>query len=630
MAKFTKESIQRLRDAVDIVDVISRSIPLKKMGGAMKGLCPFHAEKTPSFTVNRASRHYHCFGCGAHGDSVSFLMQHEGMSFTQALLFLSERFQITLEEDMTKGSSSSVEDGKKYRLKALLEKACQFFHAILLYSEEAALAREYLAHRGISLSFVRAFLVGFLPQSSAAPSILQRYLRANGFTDEEMVQAGLIISGKEGRFFDFFSQRITFPILDQAGAPIGFSARKFSDATYGGKYINTSETLLFKKSRILFGLPYSKKRIVKDRNVIVVEGQLDALQLIHNGFDYTVATLGTAFGDSHVEILKMLGVENAYIAFDSDQAGVRSAIKAGDLLMKKGISVFHVRMDNAKDPDEFLIKYGRSQFLKALFHAPEHIDFCLEQAQKAVDWSSASEKEKALRRLVAQIQEWDNSLLIHESLKHLSHKTGVPLEFLSGGNSAGLKASLPISGTTAYKSQITEVVKEIPVVGRSHGKSITIDSDTELELDLLRWLIMLGEELESITKNVLHILSEDDFTTKIGRELFRAFFQLQNSNSVSHMSLIDLAGELNCDETEEAYLQYMLQKPPIRLEKAHQYIHEAIRKLKERKWMRMREDIRKRMVEQADSLSEQDQMRLLEEFSSLKMPSIPSFEDVKN
>ena len=269
--RFTKESIQRLREAVDIIDLISRYVPLKRSGTAWKGHCPFHDEKTPSFTVNKASRHYHCFGCGAHGDAVAFLMEHERFEFKQALEFLSERFGIPLELEQGDVDEKGASRG---RLKGVNEAASRFFHAYLLHADEAEGARVYLSKRRFSLSFLQAFSIGYAP---ATHGLLPRHLKSLGFTEEEMVQAGLL-SKHDGRVREFFSERITFPILDAIGNTIGFSARKWREETFGGKYINTSETPLFKKSRVLFGLFYSKKRMMKDRIACLVEGQVDALR----------------------------------------------------------------------------------------------------------------------------------------------------------------------------------------------------------------------------------------------------------------------------------------------------------------------------------------------------------------
>ncbi len=624
MARFTKESIQRLRDAVDIVEVISRSIHLKKIGGSLKGLCPFHSEKTPSFTVHRSSQHYHCFGCGVHGDSLSFLMNYEGMGFTQALLFLSERFQVPLEEELLDGKSVSHDEIKKSRLKLLLEKAAYFFHAMLLYSDEAFHIRSYLLQRSLSYSYVKNFLLGYSPNSLKGASSLQRYLQAHQFSQEEMIQAGVIAMRREGAQ-DFFSGRIMFPILDQMGSIIGFSARKVDEKTYGGKYINTAETQIFKKSRVLFGLFYSKRRIVKERNVILVEGQLDALRLIHSGFDYAVATLGTAFGEVHIDVLKTLGVENAYLAFDSDEAGIQSAIKAGHLLMKRGISVFHLDMGFDKDPDAFILRKGRSQFLQRLLEAPDHVQFSLLHAQKRVNWSSGSEREKSLRRIVEEIKEWNNPLLERESIGQLALLAQVPIEFLQDSG-AGIETGRHVEKRLlAPKVHVLQKIDtKRPISVQEDGIAQTIDSDTELELDLLRWLLAIPNETSSLREKFTDLISQFDFATAIGRKFFEALLQIQKIDS-QQMSLIYLAGEIDCNDVEEAYIQYMVRKPSIRIEKLHQHIYEAIQKLKERRWLIERESVKNRIEE---GLSESEQIRLLEEFSSIKAPALPPLEQL--
>lgn len=640
MVKFTKESIQRLRDAVDIVDVVSRVVPLKRAGAHYKGLCPFHAEKSPSFTVNKASRHYHCFGCGAHGDAVSFLMQQEGFTFTQSLEFLSERFNIQLEEDRSvdsKGFDSSKEfETKKARLKQINELAKQYYHTLLLFSDEAEEAREYLIQRNIPLSFVQAFQIGYAGGSGYEKGDeipLKRYLAKEGFLESELIDAGLIASNKEtGRTREFFAQRVTFPILDHMGTCIGFSARKIRDETYGGKYVNTPETPLFKKSKILFGLPYCKKRIVRERVAILVEGQLDALRLIHSGFDYTIATLGTAFGEQHVDVIKTLGVERVYLVFDTDAAGMASIRKAGDLLMKRGIGVCVPQLYGAKDPDEFLLKFGRSQFAQLLSDAPEYVDFIISYLKKTINWSSPNEKDKALREFAIEIKAWENPILVHESLKKAAYLSEVPVELLGGDTVKGKELDKKSQGASFQFAASFMPLKashsQSQKSASSNGVEVTID--IELELDLIRWLALMGGEAPQIASVACSVLHEDEFSTVVGKEMFRAFCQLlpTQKGKRATIELLDIASEVDSIENVEGYISYMISRPPIRIERSKQYVYEAIRKIKERSWIRRREAIRKRIVEEGPSLSDEEQLNLARQFAQVRPPELPPIEEL--
>ena len=332
MAVFTKDSLETLRQRIDLVDLLSSHIELKRTGAAYKALCPFHDE-TPSFTIQKGDTHYHCFGCGAHGDAIQFLMEHVKMSFSDAVESLAQRFHVHLEraEETAekKGPSKAV-------LKAALEHACRFYHFMLLHSPQGHIVLQYLYKRGLDLDFIRHFQAGWAPPT---PGMMRHVLHDKLVTDDIMVDAGLLQAREGGGFRDFFSDRITFPIRDASSTVIGFSARKYKEETFGGKYVNTPETPLFKKSKVLFGLNYSRKRIAKDRKAIIVEGQIDALRLIQAGFNFTVAGQGTAFGEGHVKELTTLGINQAYLALDGDDAGQQAAYKIGNLFQKEGVEV---------------------------------------------------------------------------------------------------------------------------------------------------------------------------------------------------------------------------------------------------------------------------------------------------
>lgn len=593
MARFTKESVQRLRDAVDIVDLISRYVPLKRAGVTWKGLCPFHDEKTPSFTVNKASKHYHCFGCGAHGDSVAFLMEHERLEFKQALEFLAERFGVTLEVE-----AQEEERGvSKARLRSVNEAANHFFHTYLLHAKEAEGAREYLRSRGFSLAFLQAFSVGYAP---SIPGMLQKYLRSQGFSEEEMVLAGLLVR-HEGRVREFFSERITFPILDALGHTIGFSARKWREETFGGKYINTKETELFTKSRVLFGLFHSKKRMMKDRVACLVEGQLDALRLIEAGFDFTVATLGTAFGAPHVEQLKAMGIEEIYLALDQDKAGMASAEKAGHLLMKKGIGVKVVRFDGCKDPDELLANKGKTAFFQALAAASDYVTFMIDRSKEAADWSSPREKDAAVRHLAGLVREWENPIHVYETLRQIALLTKVPENLLGVG-------AVPTVSVAAASPK--------PVVSKEGG-----GADLMLELDLVRWLLLVGPEQQHLVHECASHLGSTDFSHEVPRQLF--CLSIERLQRGERPDLMSFAGDVDI-ESVSAAVQCLLGRRQ-RPEKAPGLLFETIKRLKERNWLFAREQIRQKMDDA--SLSEEALIELARQFDALTKspPALPKF-----
>jgi len=578
MVLFSKESVQRLRDAIDIVDLISRYVNLKRSGATYKGLCPFHDEKTPSFTVQKATRHYHCFGCGAHGDGLSFLMQHENLDFKQALEFLAERYGVALE---VAAGSQEQKGIPKARLRQVMDAAAHFYHTALLHSQEAVGAREYLASRGFSLSFLKAFTVGFAPEKQG---LLPAFLEEQGFSKKEILEVGLL--GKGGH--DFFTDRIVFSIHDTIGNIIGFSARKWREKTFGGKYINTPETPLFKKSQVLFGLYYSKKRMVRDRMVCLVEGQLDALRLIEAGFNFTVATLGTAFGSSHIDQLRAFGVEEVYLSFDQDEAGLKSAQTAGHMLMKRGIGVRVLSFEGAKDPDELLSKRGKMAFYAALSSAAPYVEYVVGLSKKRNDWTLPQNKDREVRRIAHSIREWENPILVHESLRQLASLAQVPENLLSVGDKPLLTTSLP---SAAPPSPLG-------------------DSGLMLELDIVRWIVSSSgnEELaECLLKNV----SKEDFTHDQVRKLF--ITGVERIRQGERVDFVSLASDLDTEDGGKIFQSLISRRQ--KMEKALPLVKESIFKLKERNWLQKREAIRQKM--EAAQVDENELMTLAKQFDEL-------------
>ena len=364
MPIFTPESLEAVRQKIDLIEVLSVHLDLKKAGASYKALCPFHDEKTPSFMVQKGDSHYHCFGCGAHGDAISFLMSHQKLTFVDAVESLAQRFHINLDYAESTNTASGP---NKIDLKAALNYAADFYHFMLLHTEEGQQALNYLISRGLDLDFILQFQVGLAPK---AGGLFRKIMHARYVKDQTLADAGLILPAKDGGWRDFFYDRITFPIHDPSGAIIGFSVRKYKEETSGGKYINTSETALFKKSKVLFGLNYSRKRIAKERTAIIVEGQIDALKLIQAGYNLTVAGQGTAFGEGHVKELLRLGIHLVYLALDSDSAGQEAASKIGDLFLREGVEVKVAELPKGSDPDSFLKEKGPEAFGELLKIAP--------------------------------------------------------------------------------------------------------------------------------------------------------------------------------------------------------------------------------------------------------------------
>ena len=582
MPLYSKESLDLLRERVDLLEVVSAHIPMQKSGASYKACCPFHEEKSPSFMMQRGDKHYHCFGCGAHGDAIAFLMGYVKMSFIDALEYLAERFQVRLERIE---QTSEDKGPSKTQLKSALDKASRYYHFFLLHTEEGQVALRYLYERGIDLSFIRRFQVGYaLKQDSA----ITQLLRSEGVAEEVLLETGLLSITSNGRKRDFFQERITFPIRDAMGAVIGFSARKFKEETFGGKYINTQETPLFKKSHVLFGLSYCRQTIAKERKALIVEGQIDALRLIHTGFTFTVAGQGTAFGEGHVRELVSLGVNHVYLALDADKAGMEAAVKIGDLFQHKGIDVSVVELIEGSDPDSFIKENGPEGFSKLMTDAKQYLHFVYGYLLGKGP-VSPSKKSEIVESLVERIKKWEHPVLVHESLKKLATIAGVPEATIGMG---------------------THVAGGFIRRGESVTK-FSIDPNKILETDLIRWILLSNDPKKWIELSKKNINAEQ-MKTPACKSLYAALLLANEQNTP--IDLLSLGSEVQTIEEQEILADLMQRK--INIEKVEEGIKESIRKIQLRHWMEEREAI-KIQIQQSNS-AEEEVLLLAKKFDDLR------------
>ena len=560
---YTKESLHILKEKIDLIDVIASQIDLKRMGTSYKALCPFHDEKSPSFTVKRGDTHYHCFGCGAHGDAIQFLMQLQGVTFREAVEILSERFHVPLQEDdKVEKQMSSMQ------LQEALNFANHFYHFYLQRTEEGRVALNYLTKRGLSIDFIRRFEIGFAPEGS---TLFLKAMQEKKFSTELLIAAGLLT--QDGRR-PFFQGRITFPVCNPRGSVIGFSARKIKEETYGGKYINTSETQLFKKSKILFGLNYCRKRIVKEQRALLVEGQIDCLRLIEAGFDYTVAALGTAFGQNHVDSLKNLGVRSVTIAFDSDKAGIEASLKTGALFQKIGIDVEVLMLPDKMDPDTFIQERGKEAF--AALAKEDYLTFCLKTT--TLDLKSPAGKTQFVKELQKEIESWNEPVMVHESLQKLARLVQLPSQLLGAQRA---------------------------VYRRAPGTKVAVDPDRVLEIDLLRLLLRGNIGFREVVRKYVE---PKHFRLTPCQKLYEAYLRAEDIDLLSVMESVD------DPEIERCVDEIMTSK--LKNEKIEELFIFTIQKIIDRKWMEDREAIQREI--NSGSHSDDKVLELARKFDATK------------
>lgn len=390
---FPENFITELVDRSDIVDVVSGYVRLgKKSGSNMFGLCPFHSEKTPSFSVSPDKQIYHCFGCGKGGGVINFIMEIENLSFPEAVEFLARRAGMPIPED-----TNDKESKKRARMLSLNRDAARFFYE-QLSTPAGSRARDYMAQRRIGPVTAKNFGLGCAPD---AWDSLRRAMEAKGYSDFEMLDAGLVRRGKNGGFYDAFRNRLMFPVIDVRGNVIGFSGRILGDGE--PKYMNSPETLVFSKSRNLFALNLAKKS--KSGYIILSEGNIDVVSLHQAGFDSAVASLGTSLTAEQARLISRY-TSQVIIAYDNDGAGAKAAQRAIGLLEKLDLKVKVLRMNGAKDPDEFIKLKGADAFRNLLDASENQVDYRLRSVTEKYDLSSDEQKVEFLKEateLVARL-----------------------------------------------------------------------------------------------------------------------------------------------------------------------------------------------------------------------------------
>jgi DNA primase len=391
---------EAIRDRIDLVELVSDYVRLERAGRNFKGLCPFHTEKTPSFHVSPALNRFHCFGCGASGDVFTFLMRIEGLSFREAMRRLAERAGIELREEPLPQESPDERD----RLRKLVYAANFFYRQCL---RRAPHAQQYLAQRGLTPETIVAFELGYAPDGWEH---LLRFLQRHNFSLADAEQAGLLKARVDGSgYYDRFRNRITFPIHDASGRVVAFGARTMGDEE--PKYLNSPETPLFEKRNTFYGWHLARGEILRQKTALIVEGYLDLIMLHQHGFTHSLATLGTAFTEAHAARLKRLA-ERVYLMFDSDAAGVRAALRAGEALAQAGIPVLVVRLPQGDDPDSLLRTQGAPALQRALETAIPLAVFGIEQVLRELGGErNPRELEPALKaQIVERGLEWAQSL----------------------------------------------------------------------------------------------------------------------------------------------------------------------------------------------------------------------------
>ncbi len=407
------QETEQIKERINIADVVGEHVKLKQAGQSLKGLCPFHAEKTPSFIVTPRKGNWYCFGCNFGGDVFSFVQQIEGIDFPAALKLLADRAGVTLQK------RDSGAESRRQRLFNLLSSTAQFYHEIAMNQKAGERARQYILERGITEKTMQEFMIGYSPQ---AWDTLSKWLQKKGYTVEEMIAAGVVGKSDSGKLFDRFRGRIIFPVLDLQGRVVAFGGRiaPWHETGNEGKYVNSPEGALYEKRRTVYNLSRAKKALRGGTPCVVVEGYMDVVMLVQAGIEHVVATSGTAFTDEHVALLKRF-TNTLHFAFDGDSAGWKATIAATQSALANGMNVETIVLPDGKDPADIAKE------------SPQAIAEVLEQRKPLMDVlvgrigaGNTAEREQALAALVPLLRMVKNPIVQGGMVEHLARLLRTP------------------------------------------------------------------------------------------------------------------------------------------------------------------------------------------------------------
>lgn len=506
--------IEEIKSRNDIVDVISAYVHLKRAGSNYQGLCPFHSEKTPSFTVFSATQGYYCFGCGAGGDVITFIRQSENLEYIPALEFLARRAGITIPADLTR------RDGfDRSRMFAMNREAARFFHN-QLFEPSGREALRYLTARGLSEAVIKHFGLGYSPPGF---SVLTAYLHKLGYTDQEMTSAFLCgKSKKSGAPFDYFRNRVMFPIIDVSGNVIAFGGRVMDDST--PKYLNSSDTPVFKKSRNLFALNFARTSCSDE--IVLCEGYMDVIAMHSAGFTNAVATLGTALTPEQARIMARY-TKKVLISYDSDAAGQKAANRAIGILGEVGLDVRVLRLSGAKDPDEFLKKYGAEKFRAQLTGSKSKFDYNMENILARHDISLPDEKIKACAELCKMIAEIYSSAEREIYIAAMAKQLEIPAQSIK----TDVERLIRVRKKEYKKQEAQKIVRQSAGYGDRVNPDYARNIAAARAEETVLGLMLLYPEYRRMVVEKEVPLAETDFFTEFGKRVFKAIFEIVSAGN---------------------------------------------------------------------------------------------------
>ena len=565
MARYSEEIIEQVRQSNDIVDIISQYVHLTRKGRNYFGLCPFHNEKSPSFSVSPDRQIFHCFGCGVGGNTYTFLMKIEGIGFKEAIEQLAEKANIQLP------TIQNAEENAKEELKAKVYKINQFtaeFYHQNLYKPTAKNAQEYVKKRKLTQNTLETFKIGF----SGKYDELYKSLKTQGFGEKEILESGLVIKNDKGQFIDMYRNRLMIPICDIRGRVIAFGGRVLDDSK--PKYINSPENVVYSKGRHLFGLNVAKKDCSK--KLLIVEGYMDVISLYQRGITNVVAALGTALTEQQGWLLRK-STEQVILGFDADTAGQTAIARSMEILQKMGCDMRVLQIDGAKDPDEFVLKFGEGRFKLAMDNAISLVEFKVKSLSKDINIENASDKIKFLNEIAKILAKVDNTMEREIYIEKIAKGYNISKEAIYAEVNKLIYTSSKADNLLQGKVAKTQIIK------RNEKEENSIDEDLKNREDTI--IALLLDANTKVFQKIKEKIKPEDFKDETNKKIIIKLYEELEKQDTNLNKLIDefdeqtqnhitevMATDYGIENTEKAVEDILSKYERERLESQKKYI----------------------------------------------------------
>ena len=538
--RIPESKIEEIRESVDIVDVISQFVQLRKRGKNFIGLCPFHSEKTPSFTVSDEKQIFHCFGCHTGGNVFKFLTEFHKISFVEAVQELAEQQGITIEFDKQEYTEQQSEQEVLYDINT---EAARYFLNNLLNDDEGEFARKYLHERNIKTQTLRSFGLGYALRGWEN---FINYAKSRNLNIDKCIQLGLIGKNAEGKLYDKLPGRLIFPIFSPNGRVVAFAGRVLDAKDTGAKYINSPESLIYIKGRILYGLSFAKDDIRRLDKAIIVEGYMDLISLYQSGIKNVVAVSGTALTDDQAQLLSRY-TKNVVLLFDADVAGIKASMRSIEILLKRDMEVKIVSLPKGEDPDSYVNKYGKEEFEELIKRAENFLEYESKYYESQGKFDDPSTAAEAIRELVKPVALINDELKRNLLIRNISQKFNLREKLI--------------------EAELDKQIKQIKRFEKTDSKVIQNRRAEEIASTLIDAVTEISPVLYNLEKEILKLLFEadkpvaelifthlhpEDFSNSLNRELFEIVKdEFENEDNFSTSGLVSVLK----DERKETYFR---------------------------------------------------------------------------